>query len=151
MKRLIIFGKEIGWEKRKWGSWKRGDGNVGGGWRLRQREEGDGGWLFERSERRRREILEGSRWRARRWREERNRREGSEERRVRKVEENRGRRERRRVKKVGGVSRKGKERDDMSVRDMVVGRCMGREDRSILGELVNGGGGRRSEVVTKRA
>jgi len=153
VKRLIEFAKEIGWEKRKWGSWRRGDGNAGEGWRLKPRKEGGGGWLWERSESRTREILEGSRLRAKRWREERNRREGSEERRVRKDEENKKERERKRkrVRKVGGVGRKGKKKEDMSIRDMVIGKCMGREGRNILGELVNVGGRRGSEVVAKMA
>jgi len=153
VKRMIKFAKRIGWEKRKWGSWKRGDGSVGEGWRLRPRKEGGGGWLLERSERRRREIMEGSKLRAKRWREERSRREGSEEREERRKEENRKKRERRKMKvgknKGGGGGKRKVE--DMSVRNMVVGRCMGREGRNVLGELVNIGGRGVREVVTKKA
>ena len=154
VKRLISFAKKIGWDKRKWGGWKRGDESVGRGWKMRPRKEGGGGWLLERSERRRREILEGSRLRAKKWREERDKREGSEERKVRREEENRKERERKRkrIRKVGNGGEKKRERGDMSVRDMAVGRCMGREGENILGELINVGGRRgREEVVTKRA
>jgi len=64
VKRMLKFAEEIGWMK-----WKFKSEMVGGveekeGELLKERREGSGGWLRERSEARRREILKGARERA---------------------------------------------------------------------------------------
>ena len=104
--------------------------------------EGGGGWLMERSEKRRREIREAARLRAIRWRERAKERDSVEvvqERRLRRNEVERARKKglKEGLRKVR--SRDGRvEKGLMSVRDMVVGVNRRREGRNILGEIVNG-------------
>jgi len=59
VRRCLKFARLIGWEKRKWKSWReRGEeGRLGR--ILRPKVEGGGGWLMQRSEQRRREIRKG--------------------------------------------------------------------------------------------
>jgi len=73
------------------------------GWKLRPRKEGGGGWVLERCERRRRDILEGARLRPMRWRDERENVEEKEKRREVERERDRNWRER---KKAGVVGRR---------------------------------------------
>jgi len=150
VKRMVEFAVKIGWDKRKWKGWEGKGYEYREGRILNPRKEGGGGWLSERTERRRREIREGARLRANRWREKK-REEGN-------VEEDRLRRERRReverrrkenikrglrvVKRRGESSLSG-----LSERDRAVGRNLGRGGKNVLGELVNMGGGEKSEIV----
>jgi len=60
VKRCLRFAKLIGWDKRKWKGWRGNGVEERMGRRMRPRVEGGGGWLMERSEKRRREIRKTS-------------------------------------------------------------------------------------------
>jgi len=64
VKRMLKLTEEIGWIKWKFKSGLVGEGNEKESELLKPRDEGGGGWLKERSEKRRREILERARERA---------------------------------------------------------------------------------------
>jgi len=69
VKRILKFAEEVRWIKWKFKSELVGKGEEREGELLKPREEGGGGWLRERSEKRRREILERARERAKKSRE----------------------------------------------------------------------------------
>jgi len=147
VRRMLEFAVKIGWEKRKWGKWRgRGSedrvGNI-----MRSRVEGGGGWLAERSERRRREIKEGAGLRAKRWRE----RESVEEKRVRLVRDKKRKRDIKLGLRVVKRRKVGDSMEGVSERDRAVGRNLGRGGRSVLGDLVNMGEGKKGEIVLKTA
>jgi len=142
VKRCLNFAKLVGWEKRRWKSWVGSGREERRGWIMRPRVEGGGGWLMERSEKRRREVREAAKLRAKKSREKSAREDsdGTKRRRKeRRAETDKLRREElkkglRKVKKRGERV----EKENMSVRDMLVGVDRKREGRNILGEIVNG-------------
>jgi len=88
VRRYLKFARLIGWEKRKWKSW-RGSGEedkLGGIVRLRV--EGGGGWLMKRSKKRRREVREVAKVRARKSREKREKEVSLEVKEARRVKKN---------------------------------------------------------------
>ena len=134
VKRMLEFGRKVGWEKRKWGRWKGKEKEGRRGEIMKPRVEGRGGWLGERSEERRREIREAARLRMKRNREKET--EEDKEKRLRKV------RERNKEVKLGIVGvrkRGGKENEGKGVGGKGKGKgenVMGTGGR-ILRELVN--------------
>jgi len=142
VRRCLVFARLIGWNRRKWKGWVGNGVEDRTGWIVRPRVEGGGGWLMNRSEKRRREVREAARLRAKKSREKSEREDSEgvkEERRKRKNEVDRLRRKD--IKEgLRKVRHRGErvEKENMSVRDMVVGMNRRRIGRNILGEIVNG-------------
>jgi len=109
---------------------------------MRPRVDGGGGWLMYRSEKRRREVREEARFRANKSREKRDREDSESVKGKRRERRNEVERLRKKEVKEGlrKVKSRGErvEKENMSVRDMVVGVNRKREGRNILGEIVNG-------------
>jgi len=140
--RCLKFARLIWWNERKWKSW-RGSGEENRiGRIMRPRVEGGGGWLMRRSEKRRREVREGARLRAKKSRKKREREESKEVREERRRRQNEMDRLRRKDIKEGlrKVRSRGErvEKEVMRLRDMVEGVNRRREGRNVLGEIVNG-------------
>ena len=142
VKRCLVFARLIGWEKRKWKGWEGRGGEERRGWIMRPRVEGGGGWLMNRSEKRRREVREAAKLRVKKSSEKRAREDSEEVKEARKRRQAETDKLRREDLKKGlrKVRRRGEgvEKGSMSVRDMLVGVDRGREGRNILGEIVNG-------------
>jgi len=141
VKRCLILAKLIGWDKRKWKGWVGSGVEDRSGWIMRPRMEGGGGWLINRSEKRRREVREAARLRAKKSREKREREDSEKV----KMERKERRREVERLRKkelkegLRKVRSRGErvEKGNMSVRDMLIGVNRRREGRNMLGEIVN--------------
>jgi len=76
VKRMVEFAKRIGWFEREWKDMKIGGEEGRKGVRLVEKEIGKGGWMRERSEKRRLEILEGAKLRMRKNRKRKAEEEG---------------------------------------------------------------------------
>jgi len=76
VKRMVEFAKRIGWFEREWTEMNIGGGEERKGSRLVERVIGGGGWMRERSEKRRLEVLEGAKLRMRRNRKRKAEEEG---------------------------------------------------------------------------
>jgi len=96
VKRILEFANRIGWWKWEWGRGKSRRGEDRKGWLLRERIEGKEGWMRERTERRRREVLESMRLRVKKGRDKRRLEENQEQRveRLKREKEMRSKRER---------------------------------------------------------
>jgi len=66
VKRMLKFARRIGWFEREWKEMKIGEGENEKGKRLVERVIGGGGWMKERSEKRRLKLLESAKLRRRR-------------------------------------------------------------------------------------